>query len=146
LLLQAWRVRYEESQVIRHLIRQMSVLWGVSGVVVSAGLLVACWKAPVDTAYGLAYGIPWLWGILTAAITIHRANTELARERREWVRCPALHRARTLPIREGKYDPPAPEGHGASTRRAQSMHVQRPAVAQDPEMGEMRPPARTTTF
>jgi hypothetical protein len=144
---QVWRLRYESSQVIRHLIRQMSVLWGASGCIVAAGLIAAAWTASTDTGYGLCYGIPWLWALLTAAATVVRCHSELERERREWVRCPAIHRVRTLPIREGKYDPPAPDRASFQARRTQSMHVPRPAPVQtDAEMGEVRPPARTTTF
>ncbi|TFY54708.1 hypothetical protein EVJ58_g8701 [Rhodofomes roseus] len=105
---QAWRTRYEESQVIRHLIHQLSVWWGASGLIVAAGLLAACWAASVDTGYGLGYGIPWLWALLMAMVTVVRVHNELLRERREWVeRVKEVHRARRLRIREGKYDPPA---------------------------------------
>ncbi|KAH9914926.1 uncharacterized protein B0H18DRAFT_1125210 [Fomitopsis serialis] len=105
---QAWRTRYEESQVIRHMVRQLSVLWGVSGLIVAAGVLAACWTASVDTGYGIGYGNPWLWALLMTAVTVVRVHNELARERREWVaRMEEAHRARRLRIREGKYDPPA---------------------------------------
>jgi hypothetical protein len=123
-LLQAWRVRYEESQIIRHLIRQMSLLWGWSGCIVATALIVADWLSAIDVGYGVCYGLPWLWAMITAVLTVHRCHTQLDRERREWPRCPAVHRVRTLPIREGKFDPPAPENHRASfhqTRRAETV-------------------------
>jgi hypothetical protein len=123
----------------------MSVLWGVSGLIVGGGLIAAAWTASIDTGYGLCYGIPWLWAIVMGAVTVARTHSELERETREWVRCPAIHRARTLPIREGKYDPPQPEGRASmqQARRSQSVRVPN-RVTQDAEMG-ITPPARTAT-
>ena len=137
-LAQAWRTRYEESQVIRRLVRQLSVAWGLSGLIVAAGLLAACWAATVDTGYGLGYGIPWLWALLLGAFTIARVHAELAREKREWTaRVAEVHRARRLRIREGKYDPPAVPRHvGEGVKR--DLEARRTLDWQEAEAAEAR--------
>lgn len=81
---QAWRVRYEESAVMRGVVRWTSVMWGATGCVVAGGLIAAAWLTTIDDAYGLCYGIPWAWALLMGVGTVAWVRTELARERREW--------------------------------------------------------------
>ena len=59
---------------------------GVAICALLAGaLLAACWAAPsIDTAYGLGYGVPWLWALLGGAASVTWVRMELRRERREW--------------------------------------------------------------
>ena len=80
----AWAHRYQSSLAIRRLLRVAAVWWGATGLLVAAALLAAAWTAPENTAYGLGYGIPWLWALLGAAGTVAHARAQLAREKREW--------------------------------------------------------------
>jgi hypothetical protein len=111
---QAWRTRYEESIVIRRIIRYTSLFWGITGLVVAAVLIAVSRFAGVDTAYGVCYGIPWLWSMVAAAATIAWTHQELKRERREWqspvTREGPVHKEHFLPIKEGRYDPPRISG------------------------------------
>ncbi|KAI0722127.1 hypothetical protein C8Q72DRAFT_787517 [Fomitopsis betulina] len=135
---QAWRTRYEESQVIRRLIRQLSLAWGASGLLVGAGLLAACWVATVDTGYGLGCGVPWLWALLMGGATIARVHAELQRERREWTaNAEGVHHARRLRIREGKYDPPALPTHVSEGVR-RDLEVRRTLDWQEADADEAR--------
>ncbi|KZT63282.1 hypothetical protein DAEQUDRAFT_770748 [Daedalea quercina L-15889] len=88
--------------------RQLSVTWGATGLIIAAGLLIACWTASIDMGYGLGYGVLWLWALLMAVGSIAHIHHELMHERREWKgRVDNVHRTRRLRICEGKYDPPA---------------------------------------
>jgi hypothetical protein len=104
---QAWRIRYEESHLMRHHLRAVSLMYGISGGLVAAALLTTAWVAPTDTEYGLCWSMPWLWAMITGTTNIVWTNRMLARERADWSWSPTIHRERTLPIVEGKYDPPA---------------------------------------
>jgi hypothetical protein len=82
-------------------------MWGISGILLSAALITTAWVAPTDTAYGLCWGMPWLWAMILGAAQIAWTRHMLKYEHTEWSRSPTIHRERTLPITEGKYDPPA---------------------------------------
>jgi hypothetical protein len=123
---QAWRTRYEESRVMRRIIRDASVGWGLTGVLFGTALIVIDWTVAVDPAYGVSYGLPWLWAILGTLLTWYFVSRSLAHEHREWIAA-NVHKERILPIEEGKYDRPSldqvrrrssmgPQGH-ANVRR-----------------------------
>ena len=103
---QAWRTRYEESRIMRKIIRDASVGWGLSGVLIGGALIAIGWTVNQDTGYGLGYGIPWLWGICGAIGTSIVVHYALKKEKEEWV-APKVHKERILPIEEGQYDRPS---------------------------------------
>jgi hypothetical protein len=102
---QAWRTRYEESRIIRRVIRDVSIGWGASGIICGSALLAIIWTVAVDPGYGVAYGIPWIWALTCSICTIVFVRRELKREHAEWV-APKVHKEHILPIEEGKYDKP----------------------------------------
>ena len=81
---QAWRHRYEASRAMRRVCRVTAIAWGLSGFIVAAGCIAAAWTAPTDTAYGLGYGMPWLWAIIISAWTVHYVHDMLECEKKEW--------------------------------------------------------------
>jgi hypothetical protein len=141
----AWRTRYEESAVIRKVIRYMSLLWGFTGVFGGGALIAAAWLASVDTAYGVCYGLPWLWALLVGAVSGAWTHRELERERREWV-APTVHKEHMLPIREGKYDAPRPSTLEAGLQRAATTVPRRSEGVPRTEHDDITPPARAATF
>lgn len=76
---QAWRHRYEASRILRRILRITAIIWGVSGCVVAVALIVAAWTAPVDTAYGLGFGLSWLWAFILTYV-----HNQLTVERQDW--------------------------------------------------------------
>ena len=80
----AWAHRYQTSVVVRRLLRHTSVWWGVTGLVTAALLLAAAWTAPENTAYGLGYGVPWLWALAAAAATVVYVHHKLVEEKEKW--------------------------------------------------------------
>lgn len=118
----AWRTRYEESVIIRKVVRHMSLLWGGSGVVFASALIVCAWKTDTDVAYGVCFGLPWLWAMVFAAGTVHYVQKMLEREEREWV-MPEVHKEHVLPIREGRYDRPSMAIEGERPIRVETSPV-----------------------
>ncbi|KAI0030587.1 hypothetical protein K488DRAFT_24919, partial [Vararia minispora EC-137] len=88
---QAWRTRYEESRVMRKIVRDCSVAWGLSGVLLGGAFIAIDWSIDVDPAYGISYGLPWLWAFTAAGATAVFVSRGLERERREWV-APKVHK------------------------------------------------------
>jgi hypothetical protein len=82
---------------MRKLIRDAALGWGISGVVIAGALIVVAWKAPIDTGYGLGYGIPWLWAILGTGMVIWWSHRELERGQRDW---PSIHKEISLHLIE----------------------------------------------
>jgi hypothetical protein len=97
---QGWRARYEASLPVRRLVRHLSLLWGITGVLIGAALIAAALIVPsVDVGYGVGYGIPWLWGLTLAVFTWGWARKEFVKEGREWkVQVPKEH---PLPMKGG---------------------------------------------
>lgn len=100
---QAWRHRYEASRVIRRVCRVTAVAWGASGCTIAAILIAAAWTAPTDTAYGLGYGIPWLWALTMSSWTVHYVQVSLVREREEWAD-QHVHKEMELHLKEKDID------------------------------------------
>ncbi|THG92482.1 hypothetical protein EW026_g8432 [Hermanssonia centrifuga] len=112
---QAWRHRYEASRVMRHLLRVCSIAWGLSGFIIASVLIAAAWTAPTDTAYGLGYGIPWLWAMVSSAVTVAYTQKELRKEAREWD-ADHVHRSISLHVKEHEGDREADRRHLETTR------------------------------
>jgi hypothetical protein len=85
----AWAHRYQSSLVMRRLLRSLALWWGATGIVIGAILIAAAWTAPENTAYGLGYGMRWLWAMIGAAATIVYVHEKLQEEARDW---PTVHR------------------------------------------------------
>ncbi|KAI1794749.1 hypothetical protein LXA43DRAFT_994067 [Ganoderma leucocontextum] len=96
---QAWRIRYEHSATMRHIIRVTSFYWGASGCALAAALIAIAWTTSDDVAYGLGWGIPWMWAIFSGAITVPWVSKELRQEREEWA-SPGVHVVFNLHIRQ----------------------------------------------
>ncbi|GJE91564.1 hypothetical protein PsYK624_077140 [Phanerochaete sordida] len=96
----AWAHRYQASAALRALLRATALGWGASGTLVAAGLIVAAWLAPRDTAYGLGFGVPWIWALACTAATLAYTRRMLRRERALWqaAGARATYRHRRIPI------------------------------------------------
>jgi hypothetical protein len=98
---QAWRERYEASAVLRKLLRDLAIAWGLSGSVAAGAFLAICWTSADDVGYGISYGVPWLWAMAGAWATVHWVRRELRREEREWDRG-EVHKETSLHIRDSR--------------------------------------------
>ncbi|KAK7676645.1 hypothetical protein QCA50_020388 [Cerrena zonata] len=119
---QAWRYRYEASLVMRTLLRDLALFWGISGVLIAIALIIVAWMTSHDIGYGLGYGMPWLWAFASTGITIVWVRKELERERKEWGDLVHVHREKPLHLVESRVDREAFERMIA---RRSSTHVHR---------------------
>ncbi|KAI0324024.1 hypothetical protein GY45DRAFT_1331993 [Cubamyces sp. BRFM 1775] len=94
---QAWRIRYEHSAIMRRIVRVTSLWWGASGMILAGAFIAIAWTTPDDVGYGIGWGLPWLWAIVSAAITVWWVNKELQREADEWSH-PSVHKVFSLHI------------------------------------------------
>ncbi|KAF7794958.1 hypothetical protein EIP86_006101 [Pleurotus ostreatoroseus] len=145
---QAWRHRYESSRVMRHLLRILSIWWGITGVIVASGCIVAAWTAPNNTGYGLGYGIPWLWAIVAAISTWVYIKKQLRLEMADWEEA-HVHKTVSLHLREKEVDREADRRHAAFVRTqsrpstsARPSAAGRPSTVKRPSTGS-RPSTAT---
>jgi len=72
--------RYDASPPMRRLFRNLDLLWGGSGVFVAAAIFAIVFDVPEESVgYAVGYSVPWIWGGLTAVVTIrmvHAAKRE----------------------------------------------------------------------
>ncbi|KAH7103854.1 hypothetical protein BKA62DRAFT_615405 [Auriculariales sp. MPI-PUGE-AT-0066] len=135
---QAWRVRYEESLPMRAHLRNISLMWGLGGCLLSGILLATAWVAPLDTAYGLCWSMPWLFIMVAGFHNVRLTHRMLIDERENWQTARG-HVEKTLPFTEGKYDPPIVPIARVATfdpdvlRRLSTQHPLPPRANSDPE-------------
>ena len=73
--------RYLASAPIRRLMREMDLLWGVSGVAVAIAVVVMIWELnSVDAAWVVGWTVPWGWTVICALITVVRTKAALRNE------------------------------------------------------------------
>ncbi|KAI0798018.1 hypothetical protein C8Q75DRAFT_801916 [Abortiporus biennis] len=101
---QAWRHRYEESRVMRKLLRDIALMWGISGIAVAGALIAIAWTTSDDVGYGLGYGMAWLWAIFFTCVTFWWVEKELHREKTEWEDVVRVHREKHLNLVETDID------------------------------------------
>lgn len=74
--------RYLASAPIKTLLKEMDLLWGVSGVAVAVVVVVLIWELhDVDAAWVIGWTVPWLWAAISTLITVVRTKSALAKER-----------------------------------------------------------------
>ena len=98
---QAWRIRYEHSAVMRRIVRLTSLWWGASGMLFAGAFIAIAWTTSVDIGYGICWGLPWLWAMLAAAVTVWWVHRELEREAAEWD-SPEVHKLYNLHIEQSE--------------------------------------------
>lgn len=131
---QAWRHRYETSRVMRHLLRILSIWWGITGVVVAAGCLAAAWTAPNNTGYGIGYGIPWAWALVGAIWTWVSVKKHLRLENEDWEQA-HVHKNVSLHLKEKEVDREADRRHAAFVRTKSRPSGGRPSAGTRPSTG-----------
>ncbi|KAI0357323.1 hypothetical protein OH77DRAFT_1519268 [Trametes cingulata] len=94
---QAWRIRYEHSAIMRRIVRVTSLWWGASGTILAGVFIAIAWTTPDDIGYGIGWGLPWLWAMVSAALTVWWVHRELEREQALWGE-PGVHKVFSLHI------------------------------------------------
>lgn len=89
---------------MRKLLRDLAIFWGVSGSLLAGGFIALAWTVSEDIGYGISYGVPWLWVIVSTVLTIWYVRKEMERERRGWGDEVHVHREKALNLVETELD------------------------------------------
>ena len=100
---QAWRIRYEHSAVMRHIVRRTSLAWGASGMLFAGAFIAVAWTTSDDIGYGIGWGLPWLWAMVSAALTVAWVSKQLKREADDWGK-PGVHEVFNLHIDQTQHE------------------------------------------
>lgn len=139
----AFKRRYEESAVIRKLLRDTAVWWGLSGTILCTILIAISWTTDhydTDIGYALGYATPWVWAFICSLLTVQYAKKEVRRERSEWRRSKNIHKTMPLDI-EGTEDdiegpPRRPSMHEPRASASRKKSLQRARTAGSPKQEE----------
>jgi len=83
---EALAARYEASPRFRQMIRNQSLFWSIPSLVVAiACTVVVCIHAvPKAVAYGIGWGVPFLWAAIWAAISVPWVKRDMHLETETW--------------------------------------------------------------
>ncbi|TAQ86515.1 hypothetical protein B7494_g5180 [Chlorociboria aeruginascens] len=89
---EGWAARYNASPIFRKMIRDQSWFWSISGllVAISCTIIVCIHAVPNTVAYGIGWGVPFLWAGIWAAITLPWVRSIMAKEKKSWEEDSAL--------------------------------------------------------
>ncbi|KAJ5035157.1 uncharacterized protein L3040_008415 [Drepanopeziza brunnea f. sp. 'multigermtubi'] len=78
--------RYRASPIFRKLIRDLSWFWSIPGLIMASAstVVVVINQVPEEVSYGIGWGVPFLWAIIWAVITVPWVRKVMARERSSW--------------------------------------------------------------
>ena len=77
----AWSQRYEASSTLRSFLDRMDLLWGTTGLVITAPAFgVVFGVANRDVGYAIGWGLPWVWAGGMAYLTIRMTQRMLEAE------------------------------------------------------------------
>ncbi|KAE8453948.1 hypothetical protein EG329_007724 [Mollisiaceae sp. DMI_Dod_QoI] len=83
---EGWAARYNASPFFRKMIRDLSWFWSIPGLFLAIALtvIVCIHPVPKAVAYGIGWGVPFLWAGIWAAITVLWVKSVMGKERRSW--------------------------------------------------------------
>ena len=61
---------WEVSPIFRRLLYQLSIFWSISGVIISGTCTIVIFTIDPKVGFAIGWGLPFLWVILWAAITV----------------------------------------------------------------------------
>ncbi|RDW66914.1 hypothetical protein BP5796_09663 [Coleophoma crateriformis] len=102
--------RYNASPLFRKMMRDQSWFWSIPGlfVAIACTVVVCIHPVPSHIAYGIGWGVPFLWAMIWAAITLPWVRSVMRNETRVWEEESAIMSDRM----NGSAPPPvAPEAH-----------------------------------
>ncbi|KAF2491263.1 hypothetical protein BU16DRAFT_469383 [Lophium mytilinum] len=82
---EALNVRYEASPMFRRLLLRLSFFWSIGALAMATIVTILVYAINEGVAYGIGWGIPFVWAAVWAIITTKWAQMALAEEER-WFR------------------------------------------------------------
>ncbi|KAL7268212.1 hypothetical protein RUND412_009175 [Rhizina undulata] len=82
---EAWHKRYNASFVFREMLYRVTMFWGAGATVMGGAMLGVAFGVPSKyLAFGLAWGLPFVWAGVWAVITIKWVQKMLREEEETW--------------------------------------------------------------
>jgi len=83
---EGWAARYNASPIFRKMIRDLSWFWSIPGLflAIACTVIICIHPVPKAVAYGIGWGVPFLWAGIWAAITVLWVKSVMGKERRSW--------------------------------------------------------------
>lgn len=124
--------RYNASPIFRKMIRDLSWFWSAPGLFMAAActVIVCIHQVPKPIAYGLGWGIPFLWAGIWGFITLPWVRTVMHNERRCWEEDSSILKATMM-----RLPPLHPPGLDLPVEQSESIMSGETAVRQDEEAG-----------
>lgn len=76
--------RYEASPLFRKMIMQLSWFWGIGLICIATVSTILVFTITRDVAFGLGWGLPYVFMIVWALLTVVFAQRSLKREKAVW--------------------------------------------------------------
>ncbi|KUJ16684.1 uncharacterized protein LY89DRAFT_645551 [Mollisia scopiformis] len=76
--------RYEASPLFRRMIQRLSWFWGVGFLVIAIITTILIFSLEEEVAFGVGWGVPYVWATIYAIGTIIFVKASLREERRVW--------------------------------------------------------------
>lgn len=81
---EALDARYQASPMFRRTLRRLSFFWSIGSLVVAGVLTAFIMMAKEEVAFGLGWGVPFIWAGLWTYLTIGFVQDSLAIEKAMW--------------------------------------------------------------
>ncbi|KAL3421191.1 hypothetical protein PVAG01_07636 [Phlyctema vagabunda] len=123
---EGWAARYHASPIFRKMLRDQSWFWSISGLLVAGActVVVVINPVPEPVAYGIGWGVPFLWAGIWAAITVPWVRAVMHKETVSWEEETGMMESRMtktiVPPSLGQ-DPPARKASESSTSAETSV-------------------------
>lgn len=76
--------RYEASPLFRKMIQRLSWFWGAGFMVIAVIATILIFALQEDVAFGVGWGVPYVWATVYMLGTIVFVKASLKEERRLW--------------------------------------------------------------
>jgi len=83
---EGWAARYNASPLFRKMLRDQSWFWSIPGIIVAMACtaVICIHSVPKSVAYGIGWGVPFLWACIWATITVPLVRAVMRQERKSW--------------------------------------------------------------
>jgi len=83
---EGWAARYNASPIFQKMIRDQSWFWSIPALVIAIActVVVCIHPVPKAVAYGIGWGVPFVWAGIWAAITVPWVRSVMAKEKKDW--------------------------------------------------------------
>ncbi|KAI9768763.1 MAG: hypothetical protein M1835_006819 [Candelina submexicana] len=81
---EALMARYEASPLFQQLLVKVGFFWSIPALLIATACTAIVFTVPYPWAYAVGWGVPGIWGIIWAFITIKLVQAGLRKEKEAW--------------------------------------------------------------